>query len=343
MKHIKYDKTPQFKGVKMAIEHSSRFSGKDGNGEPIYNNNPLPTVVFQGTIKLHGTNASICYNDKNKIWFQSRNNIVTTGHFNFVSQIQTLSQNDVKDLFDQIKRKYQIDTSKSTICIYGEWAGEGIQSGVGISKFPKTFYIFAIKITSCCNSSQFEPYWVNCTFLNVEKVSPLIRNIHEFTTYKVEVDFNSPQVAFNKMVSYTEAVEASCPVTTDLGIPNQIGEGIVWTGITNIGRFIFKTKGEKHSNSKVKVARQIDIEAVNNVKEFVSNHVTVNRIKQAIVENSLSISTATKRDTGKILKWVVSDVMREEQETIKKSNLNAGMVAKEISNQGRLIYFKLIE
>ena len=35
-----------------------------------------PTLTFNGTIKLHGTCASICYNDYN-MWVQSRKQIIT--------------------------------------------------------------------------------------------------------------------------------------------------------------------------------------------------------------------------------------------------------------------------
>jgi hypothetical protein len=39
--------------------------------------NNLPTLRFTGTIKLHGTNAGIGYNNKDGVWCQSRSNIIT--------------------------------------------------------------------------------------------------------------------------------------------------------------------------------------------------------------------------------------------------------------------------
>lgn len=335
MRQINYPKTPQFKSINMQIKHDTRFMGVDEQGQPIYDKyKGLPTLEFKGTVKLHGTNAAISYDGEN-IWYQSRNNIVTDGHFGFPLAMNELN---LLPLFDGL------DTSDSIATIYGEWAGEGIQEGVAVSKLPKTFYIFGYKISPKI-PDDFHSYWVDVDDFQFVSDYENIKNINEFPVYSVEVDFNNPEEGFNKMVELTQEVEEECPVAFKLGV-SGIGEGIVWTHNV-IGddspRYIFKTKGNKHSNSKVKVARSIDLEQINSCKEFASNHVTENRVKQALFENNIKLEEATKQYTGVIVKWTTSDIMKEEQLSIKNSNLNTKLLPKEIGNLARNLYFKMIE
>ena len=75
MKHINYPKTVQFRNVVTNVNHMATFSGLDENGDAIYDGTKSkPVLVFKGTVKLHGTNAGVCYNDTDCIYVQSRNN-----------------------------------------------------------------------------------------------------------------------------------------------------------------------------------------------------------------------------------------------------------------------------
>ena len=76
---IKYPKIGQFRQVIKHYKEFSAYCGKDVEGVPLMDySKPLPTVTFTGTIKLHGTNASVVYNPTTEdLYAQSRNNIIT--------------------------------------------------------------------------------------------------------------------------------------------------------------------------------------------------------------------------------------------------------------------------
>lgn len=56
----KYPSIEQFRNVIKTVRFNHDFQGKDENGNPIYQHKEnYPTLKFQGTVKLHGTNAAI--------------------------------------------------------------------------------------------------------------------------------------------------------------------------------------------------------------------------------------------------------------------------------------------
>jgi hypothetical protein len=117
-----------------------------------------------------------------------------------------------------------------------------------------------------------------------------------------------------------------------------VGEGIVWTGFHEEHKYIFKVKGEKHSVSKVKTLASVDVEKMNSINEFVSYAVTENRLKQAVTE--VSGQPDVKR-LGDIIRWVYSDVIKEEIDTIVSNSLSEKELGKPIADATRKLYFKL--
>ena len=97
-----------------------------------------------------------------------------------------------------------------------------------------------------------------------------------------------------------------------------VGEGVVWSAELSPGEVVrFKVKGEKHSSSKVKTLAAVDIEKLNNINEFVNYVVTENRLNQGIEQ----VFTSTGRGldiklTGEFVKWVTSDIAKEEIDTL---------------------------
>jgi hypothetical protein len=61
----------------------------------------------------------------------------------------------------------EINCSKETVSIYGEWAGRGIQAGVGISQLEKKFYIFGVKISPFDDS--LPAYWIDSDIFDLKK------------------------------------------------------------------------------------------------------------------------------------------------------------------------------
>jgi len=77
-KHISFPSIEQFRHVVASVNRQANYVGADVNGDAIYDPNlPKPVLTFKGTVKLHGTNAGVCYNNEDGFWIQSRENIIT--------------------------------------------------------------------------------------------------------------------------------------------------------------------------------------------------------------------------------------------------------------------------
>lgn len=233
----KFHKIPQFRDVIRGVTHRARFIGIDEQGEPMYSNVELPTLKFKGTVKLHGTNAQICYDPSTewKIKAGKRSSLLDTesedAHMGFNKFVQD-NRDDLIKWFDLIKCVNDPDNNQQ-MCVFGEWVGNGIQKGVGISQLPKSFFIFdaclvnkETKEEKWVDSSEFNPYIEN------------IYNINDFQTFEMDIDFNNPKMSQNKLVELTNQVEKLCPVAKAFNIEG-IGEGIVWTSFYKGEKFIF--------------------------------------------------------------------------------------------------------
>lgn len=331
MEHISYPKIGQFRNVVKEINHYATFTGLDEEGNSIYNDSLIkPVLEFKGTVKLHGTNASICYNDKDGVWAQSRNNIITiendnAGFAKFISERETEAIN----VLNWAISFYDIDTSKDTVCIYGEFAGKGIQKGVAISELEKSFYIFGLSVVN----DKKEREWLE--FHYPGSLDNRILNINLFYSPTITIDLNQPELSQNKLIELTEAVEKQCPVAAEFE-KEGIGEGIVWTAKYLRKTYRFKVKGEKHSVTKVKKLASVDTEKLNSINEFVEYSVTKQRVDQAI-ENVFGSEDPDIKQTGEIIRWVANDIIAEESDTLKSNSLTwkevAGKVAKEVKSE----------
>lgn len=335
-KMIKFPSIEQFRNIVKNVREHSTFVGKDEDGNPIFDyTKPAPTLTFSGTVKLHGTNAGVSLDvDSGLIWAQSRENIITPQNDNagFAFFVET-NIDSFKRIFDIVKSQNNI--TNGYITVFGEWAGKGIQKGVGICNIEKSFFIFDIKhSTKVQENEDTKVQWLPIPI--VKGINPRIWDIEEFTTWTIDIDFNRPEEAQNKLIELTDKVEQECPVAMEFGF-SGIGEGIVWKTKFENDVIRFKVKGEKHSSSKVKKLANVDIEKVNSINEFVEYAVTENRLNQGIEQ----VFTATNRIpdiklTGDFIKWISCDVMKEELDTIAANGLEwkevAGAVNKKASS-----------
>lgn len=337
-KHISYPKIQQFRNTVADINRAATFIGVDGDGNAIYDQMAKkPTVTFKGTVKLHGTNASVCFNSNNGFWVQSRKNIITpykdNAGFAFFAE-----SNKVQfcALLDEVINEHQIDTKEFTVSIYGEWAGKGVQKAVGISQLPKAFYIFGVKVSKP-GDSDFKSYWLPSSHLRNKECG--IFNVEDYQTFSVDVDFNMPQLAINEFTKITEAVEKECPISKALGIDGGVGEGVVWAGEYKGSVYRFKVKGEKHSSSKVKTLASVDVEKLKTVQDFVEYAVTKSRFDQAI-ENVFAGDSLNTKGIGSLIRWTINDIIAEESDTMNKNNLEPKDVNKYISGKVREMFFE---
>lgn len=211
----------------------------------------------------------------------------------------------------------------------------GIQKGVAVSELDKSFYIFGVKIAKP-QDPEFTNYWVDSNNYNDEENG--IFNVDMFKTYSVDIDLNNPKLAVNHMIELVLEVEGECPISKARGV-SGIGEGIVWRTIFNDNVYRFKTKGEKHSVTKVKKLVQVDSEKLQSIADFVAFAVTQNRVDQGIKE-ICGDEQPNRSQTGPFIKWIVNDILEEELSTLVDNNLEPKDVTKDLSTSARIMFFK---
>jgi len=330
-RHVSFSKIPQFRDVVRNVGRQSQFVGLDANNEPIINPHVAkPTITFNGTVKLHGSNGAVCVSDEGEIWSQSRKKILSieadnNGFYQFCHD----RLDCFVDLLDQIPGKGGIKS------IFGEYCGKGINQGAAIHELPKMFVIFAVKIVPVEGDS----YYINSDGLRNSEAR--IYNIADFKTFRCSVDFNYPELSQNTFVELVDEVENECPVGKSFGV-SGVGEGIVWTGEYDGVRHVFKTKGQKHSVSKVRKVGAVDIEKINSIKGFVEYSVTENRLNQAVTE-VFEGENPTIKKMGDFLRWIMRDIAEEEADTLGTNGLVLKDVGRAVSNKARAWFQELLD
>lgn len=291
-----------------------------------YHSAPLPAIIFDGTVKLHGTNAAVGFKD-GEIFCQSRSRIITPedDNFGFANFVESN-----KDYFQHLINMTCADFGMEDIIIYGEWCGGNIQKGVALSELDKMFVIF--RVEDLCTGNTADLYQMD-TYKGFYHHIPVYVST-EFMCFMVAVDFANPEDAVKGLIELTEDVEKCCPVAYEFDVEG-VGEGIVWTGQLGDKELIFKVKGEKHSVSKVKKLATVNPEVVKSVQNFVEYAVTTNRLEQGLQEVGLD-----QKNIGKFIGWVNKDIHKEEQDVLEANNLTMKQVAGKIADKSRAFYLE---
>jgi hypothetical protein len=336
-KKISFPKIGQFRVVVDTVIHQSKFVGLDENKECIYNEDAeIPTLTFTGSVKLHGTNSGVSYNNNDGVWYQSSRAIITpeVDNCGFAFFAENRKDSFLK-LFRQISNQEGIDLNVNTLTIYGEFVGKGIQKGMGINKIPeKSMFIFGVKVSNP-EDKDFINYWLNCS--GYRDPDNRIYNIMDYKTYKIDIDFSDPGKSQDELIRLTDQVEEQCPVSSAFDCEGM-GEGIVWISDVKDLRLQFKVKGDKHKNVKRKNKKDlapIDIEKLENVNEFIEYSVTEARLNQGM-DITFPDGRLDIKKMGDFLRWLSGDIINEEGDTLSSNGLEPRDVTKEIANKGRI-------
>lgn len=312
----KYPDIGQFRNVIKKVRLVHDFSGSDENGKPVYQHlSNYPTLKFHGTVKLHGTNSAVVKYSDGHVEFQSRERVLSLEGDN-AGFMNAMSSKNLGFLFAGVE-------FNDFIAVYGEWCGGNIQKGVAINALEKMFVIFGVLI---------DDKWIELT-PDLKDNDNGIYNILQFKTYEVDIDFNSPELVQNEIIDMTISVENECPAGKFLGVEG-VGEGIVFTCISN-PELKFKSKGEKHSSSRVKTISSVNVEEVENLNNFASLSVTENRLNQALSVIVEEFGYADMSHIGIFLSWMVKDVLKEEMDTISANGLDEKKVKSAIVAESR--------
>lgn len=327
----------------------------------------VPELTFRGTVKLHGTNASI-YNvlSGEDIVVQSKNNEITVENDNngFARFVET-NKSSFDSILSVIKKDYPQEINEQTAVIYGEWVGGNIQPNddLGVRKLPKMFVVFAIKfikngqnVDEVLDENSHEASKIESWFSEEEinsvlkKVNGLeekkIYNIYDFPTFEVKIDMANPKLTQNILIDITNSVEKECPVAKQLGV-SGIGEGVVWKCVSpstklNTSDLVFKVKGKEHSVSNVVTIAEVDTVKVNSINEFVNIVLTENRLKQGVEYLQEQQLPLLVNSMGTFLKWIVNDCLKEEADVLVASGLEKKEVTPTISNKAKQWFLQTI-
>jgi len=360
---IRWPSIEQFRNVVKNVQHKVRFSGLDDNGNAIFDTSAkLPTLHFEGTVKLHGTNSSVAQSHDGDMWYQSRENIITperdNAGFAMFAIANEFAFRDLMCTARCIARDAIADSLKQDIVVWGEWCGKGIQKGVAISELPKMFVIFGVAfVDEEGNKTYFTRQQIVDTIDGCREYvlrptgkipeESCIYCIYDFPCFQLDIDFENPHAVQNKLNQLTLSVEEECPVGAAFGV-NATGEGIVWRctdeNYINSG-FWFKVKGEKHSNSKVKILATIDVEKINNLKDLAARLAHNGRLEQAaqIIFDTLNGGEVDIKKTGDMIRWVMSDIIKEDVNIIAASGFTFKELGPSVAKRVRDFVMKKME
>ena len=196
MKSIKMPSIKQYRDIVRDVIAEAQYIGQDSNDDPVFDPSIQPPVArFHGTVKIHGTNASLVCSEEG-FYPQKKTGPVTIEKDNAGFAFFVSTRPELHTKLENIRQIMQADT----VVVYGEFAGLGIQKGVGVSSLPKTFYPFGIKYINSTGT-----YWVRNPKVLLETLDtvPSVKSVYGFDTFSVEVDFSNPKPALDKMQQLT--------------------------------------------------------------------------------------------------------------------------------------------
>lgn len=140
---------------------------------------------------------------------------------------------------------------------------------------------------------------------------------------------NHPERALADITKWTLEVEEESPFCKSLGV-SGIGEGIVFS-VGNDFDQSFKSKGEKHSKSKVKKLPTVDIEKLNGVDSFIQKHVNEDRLQQGFDIVCHSEELKDMKSLGEFIRWVNNDVWTEEGDEAEENDIERKLFGSRMS------------
>lgn len=335
---IKYHKTAQFRQAVKALKDKFSFDGLDDDGNIIRKAIKEPVVKYEGTVKLHGTNACVVVQEDGSFSLHSKAKTLAT--FTDAGNVIDLLGDNAGFVHEMLGRMANLlctlrliqnglrDDHSYPMKVAGEWCGKGVQSGTGVAQLEqKHWFIFGIKCGDTWLPSSAVDHYSNR--------DAGITCIENYGLYYVDVDLDMPENTSEILEKLTYDIEAECPVAKALGVTDQlVGEGLVWKPVnielaSDTGLW-FKTKGQKHSTSKVKKVASVNPEKMASIRDFVEYAVTENRLNQGLETIELDV-----KNTGKFIGWVSKDINDEEADTLAESNLTMKDIGSYVSNKAR--------
>ena len=281
---IDFGKIGKFKDAKKQLQFKTALIGFDNEENPIIDENiPYPVVSTIVTEKIHGTNASVCYNSESGFWVQSRTRILEIGQDNYGCCMDAMSKQDSwMAIIEELSNANELDLSTNTLTLFFEYAGGNIQSNSACSGMDKMAIIFAYALVTPFDESK-TPFWILSNHL--EDTHQNIFNILNLDSSRLMVDFNRDTME-DELIEYSLQHEENSPTGRKFNKENNILEGMVYQFFHEDELIRFKVKGDLHNKSVPKIPKQarkpLTTDEEKKLEEFVYKHgATASRLDQA--------------------------------------------------------------
>ena len=355
-RHISFGSIEQFRTVSKNVQTACHYQNKDKDGLAFYNRLAVPPrIVAHASEKIHGTNAAVCYTE-GEFWIQSRNKIITVAEDNagcaaFIEH----SKQAWLDILHILIKENNIDTSDKIVSIFFEWAGGNIQKISAISGLEKQAIIFQHFKVSPREKEPAKPdneinsFWLEtrsdtCGWVGAPQNN--IHNVMKHTHWMFAIDFANTDHIQNMMLEYIDKIEHDSPFGKAMGIKGNTGEGMVVTFDYLGSLHRFKVKGAKHSATKVKVLPPVDEELEQIKRDFAAYACSAQRLEQAW-QAVFGISNESAEPSiqllGSFLRWVHSDIVKEESDILDYNGLTKQDVNKNISLIAKTWFIEQLE
>ena len=341
-KFVKWNDLNQFHEVVKSLGHNRIYQKLVANDFKI---------KFGLKVKLHGTNAAVRIDPDGKVTAQKRSSdlLGTADNCGFRAWVE---RNEA--FFSNLAI---LDT---TIVIFGEWAGPGVQQGVAVSQIPnKCFFPFAIDyftdyVETGKHIRAYDPKRIE-NFLD-GKLKACPNDIIVIPWYDaVEIDFVNKletEKSLVKLNLLTEKVGESDPFIKEIFDVEGNGEGFVcYPMLGNIpglymdeelehfSHFNFKSKSEHHRVNKTKDAVSFDPEKFANKNRFADAFCTEQRFEQGFREFMDESIERTMQKTSGFIAWVCRDVAKESKTEQEETGISWKDLSKVVSSRAA-IWFK---
>ena len=205
---IKYDSTMKITDVAHSIRKDLGY---------------IPTTPVNAvyTEKIHGTNASVCFNEIDGLWVQSRNSIIEVGNDNYgCASFVKERKREFMDIVNKLAEKYNINLLRETIVIYFEFTGGNIQQQSACSGMTKRAILF--NMFEVFDEKGRVGYFNNDTSPNESA------NIYNNLERKiVTIDFNNIETTYEKLMDIVLKLEENSEIGSKMGVDGNTGEGII--------------------------------------------------------------------------------------------------------------------
>ncbi len=339
---LKYIHIHQLHNV-VRIAHERREAGR-----------PIARVAYRGTVKLHGTNASVVCTPSG-LQPQSRNRELSLAEDNlgFAAFVAGEAQTDaLRTLEHELRRTIGLSPERP-LAMFGEWVGPGVQKGAAVAKLPvRQWVLFALATKSKIGggddaSGEEHRTWFDALpELGDRFAGAGIYSIVDGPVHPLELDFEDRgalELVAARIEQLTNAIDERCPWAARFGVEGP-GEGLVWQPLgEHFGddELTFKSKGEKHQVAARKDKRKaaLEPEQLASRDAFVEHALTPARLAQGLEVLRELGQPIEMRSLGSYLSWIARDIQRECADEIEANVIDWRQVAKPINEQAKA-YFR---